>query len=180
VSQKTIKRPAVTSLPTRQTRTIGNCCGERTTRLEAQRPCRRTWGWGCTERAGTAAEFMDEFDKKAFGYGDQATITKIIWGLTRWWITRGVSRGARPHGARTWRLLLRSHHTRARRYARSAHGEVTGAIEVRTGAGGGAPRSRAEDSRTRRWRSTPRTNWIRRSAARPCWRRPCGATSGRE
>jgi len=53
---------------------------DRAARLEAARPTLPDLGLGLTQKkAATASEFMDTFDKRAFGY-EAATITKIIYG----------------------------------------------------------------------------------------------------
>jgi hypothetical protein len=81
VSQKTIKRPAAAKPGDETEAHNRQLLRERAVRLEANRPELPDLGLALQPREPeTAAEFMDEFDKKAFGYGDQATITKIIWG----------------------------------------------------------------------------------------------------
>ena len=60
-------------------------------RIEAKRPILPDLELGLVKEdepaPATATEFMDQFDKKAFGDGREATITKIIYGPIRWLTT---------------------------------------------------------------------------------------------
>jgi len=81
VSQRTIKRPAAAKPGDETEAHNRQLLEERATRLEANRPVLPDLGLDLqAPPATTAAEFIDEWDKKAFGDGEQATITKIIWG----------------------------------------------------------------------------------------------------
>jgi hypothetical protein len=79
MSQKVIVKPKIVDPSTAYNRKI---LADRKTRLEAARPVLPDLGLDVPQpkEPANATEFMDVFDKKAFGYGDQATITKLIYG----------------------------------------------------------------------------------------------------
>jgi hypothetical protein len=79
MSQKIIKKPAIADPAGAYNRKV---LADRKARIEAARTVLPDLGLDLPQpkEPATAAEFIDEFDKRAFGYGEQATISRIIYG----------------------------------------------------------------------------------------------------
>jgi len=83
MSQARIKKPPVRKQETPVEASNRQILEDRQKRIDAARVELPDLGLKIPEAAAepaNATEFMDEFDKHAFGYGNEATITKIIYG----------------------------------------------------------------------------------------------------
>lgn len=79
MAQKTRIKPPANAVDASNAKILA----DRQARIEAARPIIPDLGLGLKQEEpepATASEFMDVFDKKAFGDGSEATITKIIYG----------------------------------------------------------------------------------------------------